>query len=65
MKNNRREFLKFAGLTGIGLAGSNLFPFDTSASANKDFSGIDHITYMAINEQELSIIEYKGWKWYT
>ncbi len=39
MKNNRRDFLRLAGLTGIGLAGGALLPACKTASASSGTAG--------------------------
>jgi hypothetical protein len=39
MKNNRRDFIKWAGFTGLSIAGSGLIPAFASGKSTKDISG--------------------------
>lgn len=41
MKNNRREFLKIAGLAGVGLSGAGLFSYAASSAKNVGASSAD------------------------
>jgi len=65
MKNSRRKFLKYAGLAGLGIAGSNL---TKGFSTGSNFLPADHQNFISINPEimaqteELSIIgQYGPW----
>jgi hypothetical protein len=60
MKNNRRNFLKFAGIAGIGMAGSNIsrafsFPAENGQTFLKPLSD-SVLNATGLNDENLSII---------
>lgn len=64
MKNNRRNFLKFAGIAGIGMAGSNIsnafaFPAENGRAFSKPFSS-SVLNVNGLSDENLSIIGQIG-----
>ena len=56
--SKRREFLKLAGLTGLGIAGNSIFPSGAFAKSNKNISG--NISTAEEDEKGLSVIGLYG-----
>ncbi len=48
MKNNRRNFLKLSGLTGIGLVGANILQARIPSTEKNTVSNLDHIREQAL-----------------